>query len=94
MTFSPFRKVALALICLPIFLFLTLSIAGCQASTPLTHTPWPPNTLVPLRTTPPVTLPYENWPVDFTDEHGIHMKLIPAGPFEMGSQAGLALMEC
>jgi formylglycine-generating enzyme required for sulfatase activity len=33
-------------------------------------------------------------PGDFIDEHGVQMKMIPAGPFYMGGEADLAVGEC
>lgn len=84
----------------------TLTPTATSTITP-TNTPTPTNTLTPTHTstttptstityTPTITATYTLTPIptQITDDFGVPMALVPAGPFEMGGDVDFALEEC
>ena len=60
------------------------------ATSTLTSTPTREPTLTPIPTGAPPTI----LPPSVTDEFGVNMVLVPAGPFEMGSRAEVGIEAC
>jgi formylglycine-generating enzyme required for sulfatase activity len=78
-------------------MLLVFAIVGCKSQAVATSTPAFTETPVPVFTATPLPLPTNTLvvftptalPAEITDANGVVMRLVPAGPFTMGSSNGM-----